>query len=73
MKDEVPDEQTAKEIATEYAKNECIGTLGEVIEIESQNSDWIVEFRTHTFSDEYDHRVRITKSVGNVIAHDRLS
>lgn len=71
MSDDVSDTETAIEIAEEYADTECVGEYGEIIETDERTSEWIVEFRTHTFSDAYTHRVRITKSVGNVISHDR--
>lgn len=71
--DDVPDEETAIEIAEEYAGEECVGEFGEVTAIEEQDTDWIVEFETHTYSDAYTHRVTITKAVGNVVSHDRSS
>lgn len=60
----------AIEMAREYADGECIGELGEILDVRSAEHDWIVEFRTHTFDDEYDHRVRISR-VGNVFKHER--
>lgn len=71
MSDEVPNREVATEIAKEYADSECIGELGEVTDTEERDTEWVVEFQTHTFSDSYSHRVRITKSAGNVISHDR--
>lgn len=71
MSNKVQDAETAVEIAEEYADEECIGELGDVIDTISENNVWIIMFRTHTFSDAYVHRVRITKSVGNIISHDR--
>lgn len=70
MGDEV-DRDTAIEIAKNYADNECVGELGEVLNTEKEDSLWIVDFRTYTFSDSYDHRVKITVSVGNLISHER--
>lgn len=73
MSDDVPDEQTAIEIAETYADSECIGQLGDITDIGERDTEWLVEFETHTLSDTYTHRVRIPKSVGNVISHDRSS
>jgi len=71
MGDDVPDAEAATEIAEAYADEECVGQLGDVVEVEDRESEWIVEFRTHTFSDAYTHRVTITKAVGNVVDHER--
>lgn len=71
MSDDVPDRETAIGIAEEYADDECVGQFGDVETIEERESEWMVEFRTHTFSDTHTRRLRITKSVGNVIDHDR--
>lgn len=71
MSDDIQDVETAIDVATEYADAECIGELGEIIDVSREESVWVVEFRTHTFSDAYEHQVRITASVGNVISHDR--
>lgn len=71
MSDDIQDAETAIDVATEYADAECVGELGEVIDARREENVWVVEFRTHTFSDAYEHRVRITASVGNVISHDR--
>lgn len=65
------DKETAIEIATDYADEECVGQLGDILETHKEDDDWIVEFRTHTYADSYDHRVRITATVGNVISHER--
>jgi hypothetical protein len=70
---EVPDEQTAREIAEAYADAECVGEFGAVTDVESRNGEWEVVFETHTFSETYTHRLRITERVGNVIAHERSS
>lgn len=48
-----------------------MGPLGEVIEVTREESIWIVEFRMHTLSEEFVHRIEITAPVGNVITHDR--
>jgi hypothetical protein len=66
-------EQQAVEVAREYASDECVGEFGEILGVTREGSNWIVEFRTHTFDDAYDHRVTITASVGNLIAHERLN
>lgn len=71
MGDEVTDADAATEIATEYADSECVGQPGDVVSVEERESDWVVEVRTHTYSDAYTHRIRITRSVGNVVEHDR--
>ncbi|WP_225336481.1 hypothetical protein [Halomicrobium urmianum] len=71
MGDDVPDAETATGIAEDYADEECVGQLGDVVEVVEREAEWIVEFRTHTFSDAYTHRLTITKSVGNVVGHER--
>lgn len=63
--------ETAIEIATDYADEECVGQLGEILEAHKADGNWVVEFRTHTYADSYDHRVKITTTVGNVISHER--
>lgn len=68
---EVPDADAARDIAEPYAAEECVGTLGEVREVTREDDVWVVEFETHTFSDVFRHRIRITGSVGNVISHER--
>ena len=73
MSNDVPDEQTARELANTYADSECVGQLGDITDIEEYDTEWLVEFETHTLSDTYTHRVQITKSVGNVLSHDRSS
>lgn len=73
MNEDVPNRETAIEIAATYAERECVGTFGDVTETEEEDAEWIVEFQTHTFSDAYTHRIRISKSVGNVLSHDRTS
>lgn len=73
MSDDVSDAQAAIEIAEAYADHECVGQFGEGTMTEERDTEWLIEFQTHTLSDTYTHRVRITKSVGNVIAHDRSS
>lgn len=73
MGDEIQDSETAVEIAEEYADTECVGEFGEIITTEEEDTEWVVEFQTHTFSDVYTHTIRITKSVGNVVSHDRTS
>lgn len=73
MSDDVPDQETAIELAKEYADSECVGQFGDVTDVEERNTEWRIEFETHTLSDTHTHRVRIIKSVGNVISHDRTS
>lgn len=70
MNGDIENEETAEDVAREYADEDCVGELGEVLDVQRDDTDWIVEFRTHTFSDSYDHRVRISQ-VGNVYAHER--
>lgn len=70
MKGEIEDSDTAIEIAKDYADVECLGELGEVRDARRESKNWIVEFRTHTFSDTYEHRVQLSP-VGNVFSHDR--
>jgi UDP-N-acetylglucosamine transferase subunit ALG13 len=65
------DKETATKIATEYADEECIGEFGKILDTFRENNAWIVEFRTHTFDDSYDHQVKISASVGNILSHDR--
>lgn len=60
----------AVEAAREYAAGECVGQFGEVLDVERDGDDWSVRFRTHTYGDEYCHRVRINR-VGNVFSHER--
>lgn len=70
MTGELLDREGAIDAAREYATEECIGQFGEVIDVERDNDDWSVRFRTHTYADEYVHRVRINR-VGNVYAYER--
>lgn len=70
MEGEIDDTDAAIEAAKEYAKEECVGELGEVLDAKREENSWVIEFRTHTFSDEYEHRVRVS-SVGNVFSHER--
>lgn len=63
--------ETAAVIAESYGEAECVGTVGEVVDTTREDGRWIVTFRTHTFSDEYTHRIEITASVGNVVSHER--
>lgn len=65
------DEDRVIDIAKDYADEECVGEFGEILDTGQEDDLWIVEFRTHTFADEYDHRVKITDNMGNVISHDR--
>ncbi|ELY35519.1 hypothetical protein C496_23121 [Natronorubrum tibetense GA33] len=71
MNDDIQSEDSAIEVAKGYANEECIGELGEIIDARREVNEWIVEFRTHTLSEAYDHCVRLTASVGNVVSHER--
>jgi hypothetical protein len=73
MGDDVPDRETAIELAKEYAESECVGQIGDSIDVEERDMTWIVKFQMYTYSEKTTHRVKITKSVGNVISHDRSS
>lgn len=70
MTGELIDREGAVGAAREYATEECVGRFGEVIDVERDDEDWSVRFRTHTYADEYTHRVRINR-VGNVFTHER--
>ena len=72
MKGEIEDPDTAIEIARDYAADDCVGELGEVLDVRQENKRWIVEFRTHTFADAYEHRVQLSP-IGNVVSHERTS
>lgn len=45
------DKEEATKIAKAYADEECVGGLGEVLDAHEAASNWIVDVRTHTFSD----------------------
>lgn len=70
MEGDVQDAEMARYLARDYADENCVGELGEILDVRYEESVWRVEFRTHTFADEYDHRVRIAP-VGNVFGHER--
>jgi hypothetical protein len=70
MAGEIEDADRAIEVVRDYADDECVGELGEVLDGTQENNSWIVEFRTHMFSDTYKHRVQLS-SIGNVFSHDR--
>lgn len=72
MHGEVHSEELAREVAREYADEECVGELGDVTDVTRDESSWILQFRTHTFSDEYHHEIRLN-DVGNVFVHERDS
>lgn len=72
MEGEIESSETAIEIAREYAADNCVGEWGEVLDTRQEDKDWIVEFRTHTFSDAYEHHVQLSP-IGNVVSHDRTS
>lgn len=65
------DKDRVIEIAKAYAEEECVGEHGEVLDAHKEAGNWIVDFRTHIFPDAYDHRVKITAVVGNVISNER--
>jgi hypothetical protein len=71
MGSKVRTSEAAINIAESYAKEECVGTLGKIVNVVREDGSWIVELRTHTFSEEYTHRIEITEAVGNIIGHDR--
>lgn len=71
MKGEIENTETAEEVAREYADEDCVGELGEILDVRRDDTDWVVEFRTHTFSDSYEHRVLISP-VGNLYSHERV-
>lgn len=71
MGNEVQNVETAEDVAESYADEECLGTLGEVVDVTRNDDVWIVEFRTHTISDRFTHEIEITDRVGNIISHDR--
>lgn len=73
MNEDVSNQEAAIELVREYADRECVGQFGDVTDVEETDTEWGVEFETHTLSDTYAHRVRITKSVGNLVSHDRSS
>lgn len=70
MEGDIADETDAIDVATTYADEECVGEPGDVLTVESEDSVWIVAFRTHTYADVYRHRIRLNR-VGNVFAHER--
>ncbi|QIO23791.1 hypothetical protein [Haloarcula sp. JP-L23] len=72
MRGTVDDADTAAALALGYADEECVGEPGDVSSVERDDGRWVVEFETHTFSDTYEHRVRITTE-GNVFGHERSS
>lgn len=69
MVGDLRDPEAVKDAVREYADDECVGELGEVTDVTRDDSYWTAEFRTHTFSDEYRHEVRLNQ-VGNVFAHE---
>lgn len=72
MDGEVREAETAKDVARDYAEDECVGQFGAVTDVRREESSWVVEFRTHTYADECGHYVRINQ-VGTVYAHERDS
>jgi hypothetical protein len=73
LSEDAPDREAAIELAKGYADSECVGQFGEVTDVEETETEWRIEFRTHTLSGTNTHRVRITESVENVVSHDRSS
>ena len=72
MTGDVHERETAVDIATDYAEEECVGMVNEVLDVEREDGSWVVAFETHTFDHRYEHRVRMNR-VGNVFAHERAS
>lgn len=70
MSGNVETHEAAIETTRSYAEEECVGTVGEVIDVEHENPNWVVTFQTHTFAEELEHRVRINRA-GNVFSHER--
>jgi hypothetical protein len=70
---EVPDERSARAVAEAYADTECVGQFGAVTDVGKRNGEWEVVFETHTTSEAYTHRVRISERAGTVIGHERSS
>ncbi|SEO90303.1 hypothetical protein SAMN04487948_10748 [Halogranum amylolyticum] len=73
MSKEVATRDAAIEITEAFADSECVGRFGEITEVAERDTVRLVEFQTHTLSETYTHRIRITTSVGNVVTHDRSS
>lgn len=75
MGDEISDKEGAIEIVKGFAEDDrrCVGEFGEIIDVHRDENSWIVEFRTHTLSEEHTHQIRITTAVGNVVSYDRTS
>lgn len=71
MGGEVHTAASAEAIAESYAASECVGTVGDVVDVRDEDGVWVVELKTHTISKAYTHRIEITRSVGNVVAHER--
>lgn len=70
MEGTVGDSDTAAALAREYADEECVGEFGEVTSVDHEDDVWSVGFTTHTFSEAFDHRVKVSRE-GNVYAHER--
>jgi hypothetical protein len=62
MAGEIEDADRAIEVVKNYADDECVGEFGEVLDARQENNNWTVEFRTHTFSDRYKHRVQLSST-----------
>lgn len=67
----VADDEAARGIAREFASENCVGKLGEVLSVSLEGGIWIVEFRTHTFNNAYVHHIEFTEAVGNVFVHEK--
>jgi len=75
MREEISDKEDAIKVAKEFADDDkrCVGEFGEITDVRREDNLWIVEFRTHTLSDEHIHQIRITTAVGNVVSYERTS
>lgn len=73
MSEEVSDQKTVTSLVKGYANRECVGQFGEITHIDEHDTEWQIEFETHTFSDTHTHTVRITKAVGNMVGHKRAN
>ncbi|MBB6091065.1 hypothetical protein HNR49_002456 [Halobacterium salinarum] len=53
MSEDVPDQEVAIELAKEYADSECVGQFGDVTDVDETETEWRIEFQTHTLSDTH--------------------
>lgn len=70
MANAAEDAETAIELAREYADEECLGELGDVLDATEDGGLWVVRFLTHALAATYEHQVRVT-STGIVVGHER--